>query len=265
MILLALLLTTDIRVSLTADAAGVRLADAMRLTLTVEGPAPLRVDGDGLDPESVGAWKLTPDGPPSVAGGRWVRHYIADPFVPGEAVRLGFDPLRVWAGGADEPARADVAPLAVRVTTGVAEASPAAARPTTGPEDVPDPPPQAPTPRWALSTLGVFGALLGCGLAWWVWRRLPHRRADPPTDPLAGLGDLPDAAFAHRLSDVVRGRLHTDAVPARRLTTAELPAGPSRELLERLDAVRFGGDPLTPANRAGMLEASRAVGHARSP
>lgn len=260
MILLALLVTSDIRVTLTADAAAVRLADAVRLTLTVEGPAPLRVDGDGPDAESVGAWKLTPDGPPSVAGGRWVRRYVADPFVPGEAVRLGFDPLRVWAGGATEPARANVTPLAVRVTTGVAEASPAAARPVTGPEDVPDPPAGRSLDGTAKTAVIAVTVTVLTILALAQTSRLKRRRPPAPADPFAGLGDLPAAAFAHRLSDVVRGRLHTDARPARRLTTAELLPGPARELLERLDAVRFGGEPLTPADRAGMLESVTALG-----
>ncbi len=263
MILLALLLTSDIRVSLTTVATSTRLADPVRLTLTVEGPAPLRVDDPGLDPESVGVWKLTPDGPAAVDGGRWVRRYTADPFVPGEAVKLGFDRVRVWAGGAAEPAGVAVTPLTLRVTTGVTDASVAAARPTTGPEDLPDEPPAPGLGRGVWDRVVLAVTLVTVVVLITQASRLRRRHPPPPADPLAELDALPDADFAHRLSEVVRGRLHTDALPARRLTTPELPPGPARELLDRLDAVRFGGSPLTAADRAGMLEAVRQVGDTR--
>ncbi len=255
----------DTTVSLTADAATVRLSGVVRLTLTIEGPPPLRVEpADGLDAESAAAWKLSPDGPPTLEAGRWVQRYVADPFVPGEAVRLGVGPVAVWAGGAGDPQRLTPEPLTVRVTTGVADVSPLSARPPSGVEALPDPPPYrtlaATVEIGVVSTVVVF--LVVFALAY--TSRLKRRRPVPSADPLAGLDELPDAAFAHRLSDAVRGRLHTTVVPARRLTTPELLAAMPdpqhlRPLLERLDAVRFGGGPLTAAERAAMLEGTRTV------
>lgn len=254
--LLLAVAASDIRVSLSADVLAVRLSGVVRLVLVVEGSPPLRVElpPELLDSESAANWKLTAVGPPTINTGRWEQQFVADPFIPGEGVRLGFAPVAVWAGGTAEPRRMSPQPQLIRVTTGVTDLSAAAVRPTTGVENLPALPSDQTRLNSEITAGVIVGVVLLLILSVRVIGRWSRHRPVPTVDPFVGLSDLADATFAHRLSDAVRDRVHSDAIPARRLTTPDLPPGPIRDLLERLDAVRFGSRPLTLAERAAMLD-----------
>ncbi|MBX9582246.1 MAG: hypothetical protein K2X87_18235, partial [Gemmataceae bacterium] len=98
--------------SVTLDRQSVRLSESVRVTLAVEGPAPLRVDPPAddqaqrlLTPGAAAAWRIRPAGGVTVEdlpGGRqrWTRAYRLDPYLAGDKVPVGFAPVPVAAGGA---------------------------------------------------------------------------------------------------------------------------------------------------------------------
>ncbi|MFO0848409.1 MAG: hypothetical protein U0871_07625 [Gemmataceae bacterium] len=266
----------DPTISFTVDRTAVRLSDPVRVTLTVEGAAPLTVTlpDDVLDEPSAAVWRVRPAGEPAVTdlpGGRqrWARAFRADPVQPGDPVRLGFAPVRVQAG-TDPPTELTPAAMNVTVTTGVTDPSPQSARPATGIEELPPVMPDSPRmSAWVLAAVAA-GLLLGVGV--FVARRRLKGRGPTPAEWAAGQLDLlatadpPPVEFAHRLSEVVRRFVQrTTPVPATRLTTAELLAADPphadrlRPILEACDRVRFAPADLTPAARAQLLADARGL------
>ncbi len=257
----------DLRSSLSADRGDVRLSESVRVTLTVEGDAPLRVEPTEsvLTDESAVAWRARPVGSAAVAdlpGGRqrWAQVYRLDPYLPGEH-RVGFAPFQVTAG-AGKPQTVTWEPVAVRVTAGVTGDA-AEARPPTGIEELP-PPPITAGSRWR-AVLSAALLVVCLGIVVQLLRRAV-RRPPPPMPPekwaereLAALEQAPAEEFADRLSRVIRTYLERRAgLPATRRTTAELlaaaesapvpgviPVDQARPVLEWCDRVKFAG--LTPA------------------
>ena len=98
----ALAQAPDILVSATADKKTIELSQSLTVTLTIEGPAPLRVElpKQLLVPESERDWKIQMTGPATVmplAGTRerWIQVYRLDPFDVGKSMSVVFAPLRV--------------------------------------------------------------------------------------------------------------------------------------------------------------------------
>jgi hypothetical protein len=263
-----------------ADRTQVRLSESVRVTLSVEGEAPLRVEvpGEILDEESAAAWRARPAGPVAVTdqpGGRqrWARTYRLDPYLPGKPLHLGFAPARAFVGTDPQPKEVAWKPVDVTVTTEVTSA--AEARPPTGIEELP---PVRTAGSLAdrvaaFAALGVAAVLVGAACAWLLRKR---RRVPPPSPEewaAAQLDELApdDPAFADRLSDVLRH--YTEArtpVPATRLTTAEVRAGlaaaagtlPADRLitvLEACDGVKFAARPLTPDDRDRLRTEARVI------
>ncbi|MFO0796532.1 MAG: hypothetical protein U0804_03585 [Gemmataceae bacterium] len=254
------------------------LADTARLTVTVEGPAPLRVEvpekaDELLDEASRRVWKIDQPGPPAVTaldGGRerWSRTYRLSPFVPGNPVPVGFDPVTVRAGGA-----------AVDITfpTVVAEVKASGTPPTLegvevrGIEELPPVTPPPPEPvGWVLA--GVLGAVFAAGVAAGLVRKW---RAKPPAPPPAvrAWAELDRAAAeppgpaAERVAAALREyAARRFGVPAPHLTTAELAAAAWPDHFPA-DVVAVLADILAACDRAKFAAEAPAadlIGPARS-
>jgi hypothetical protein len=266
----------------TADRTDVRLSDSVRVTLTVEGAAPLRVElpKELLDPPSLEAWRLRPVGAAAVTdlpGGRqrWTQTFRADPYRPG-MLTLGFAPAKAFAGQAPAPVTVDWRPFPqVTVSSPVQDTD--EARPVTGIEHLPHPP-SATDPRRLTGAIlaGLLAAALGAAVVVWVVRRrkpVPLTPVEWATRELDALDGAEGDDFAERLSGVLRTYLERrSGLPATRRTTAELlaaaaegfPGEAVRPILERCDAAKFAGQALTADECRELLAEARAVVEATS-
>jgi hypothetical protein len=249
-----------------AEPSAVRLSQFVTVRLTVDGPAPLRVEvpDPPLAPESANGWRVRPLGPAAVtaAGDRetWERAYRLDPFdVPlNRPATVTFAPVVVNGKPEAWP------PAKVTVSSVITDARPEAAHSVTGIEDAPPkPPPDGAEAGWVVLAVlgGVFFAVLVLGLVRKRWAKPPPL---PPAEwALAELdraGDLAGRPLADRVAEVLRLFVEaTCRLPAPRLTTAELaaatdeagwaaePRAELRELLERCDRAKFAGAEPDPA------------------
>ena len=212
------------------------LADTARLTVSVEGAAPLRVElpdrpDELLDEPTRRAWKIDQPGPPETTpldGGRarWTRTYRLSPFVPGKQVPVGFDPVKVHAAGV--PHDVTFPTVAVEVKTSGTPPTLDAVE-VRGIEELPPVTPPPPEPvGWVLA--GVLGAVFAAGVGVGVVRRW---RAKPPAPPPAArawaefdrAAAEPPAPAAERVAAALREYVaRRFGVPAPHLTTAELAA-----------------------------------------
>ena len=249
--------------------------DGLRVRLAVVGPAPLRVElpPQLLDADSELNWAVRPAGPPALkplGGGReeWAQEFRLGPFAFGKAVRVGFAPVKVTAGG-DRPRDVTAAAFEVRVRSrfdgedGQPKLDPESARAgvaITGIEQLPPRPPDPPEPTGWLIVLGA-AAVVAVGVVVGIVRR--SRRKPKPLPPvewaaaeLDRLEQVGGAELAERLAAVLREFVaRRFGIPAPRLTTGELlvaagkaewPAEPTAELgavLDRCDRAKFAGDP----------------------
>jgi hypothetical protein len=275
----------DVIADVQADRTQVRLSESVRVTLSVEGEAPLRVEvpDEILNEESAPAWRARPDGPATVTDlpgnrQRWARAYRLDPYLPGKPLRLGFAPARAFAGTDPQPKEVAWGPVNITVTSEVTGASAVEARHPTGIEELPPVGDTADSLRervTAFVALAVAVALAGVVGAW----LLRKRRRPPPLSPeewaTARLDELAtdDSAFADRLSDALRRYVEARTpMAATKLTTAELRAELERSaewptertdgliaVLNRCDRVKFAADRPTAEEAAGLVEAARHV------
>ncbi len=244
----------------TPNKSRIRLSESIQVTLTFEGPTPLRVQlpNQLLTREADLEWRIRPLGPATVtpvpeARERWSQVYRLDPYVPGNSLLVGFAPVKVNDQAITPPG------FRVAVDSTVPEAKIEAARPVTGIEELPPPLSNPVKPLgswvWVAVILGIaFLALL-------VWyRRRPAAPAAPEVwarsafDRLERSG-LRDAPLLERVSAILREYIEQRfGIPAPRLTTAELLATPQaagwaienanslRRLLEVCDRAKFAGD-----------------------
>jgi hypothetical protein len=251
-----------------ADRKGAALSDSVRVTLTLEGPAPLVVElpKQLLTADADQAWRIRPEGdaartPLTNGRERWVQTYRLDPYTVGAPLRATFNPVRVNGRPVTWPA----VEVVVRKTVGeVDPASAASKTQVTGVEDPPAPPP--PPPRaspWPWVAGAVALVVLAAGVA--AWRLAGRPKPVPPGEwALAALAKLEagDAATPQARAEVVERvamilRTFVErkfAIPATKLTTAELAAAageqgwpveqadPLRVLLEESDRAKFAGD-----------------------
>ncbi|OWK38230.1 hypothetical protein [Fimbriiglobus ruber] len=276
----------DVKATAVPDRTTVRLSEPVRVRLTIEGDAPLRVDvpNEVLDDTAAALWRVRPLGPvvvTDVAGGKqqWTQEYRADPYVPGDAVRLAFVPFRVLAGTDPEPKMPAWAGMDVRVVTGIKDASLADARPPTGIEELPPVPPAGASLRdWAVRIVGGIAIAIVIGaIGWRIARRhrrkwlTPVQRAIAAFDALAD-DAVPPAEFADRLSAALRTFVEQDTgTAATKLTTTELAAALGTEtvwpadaveelkqILDCCDATKFAGEPVAP-DRTALVDAARRI------
>ena len=245
-----------------ADRTTVLLSESVRVTLALEGPAPLRVDlpQELLAGESLKVWRVRPAGPATVTPlpgdrERWVQVLRLDPYLPGEHT-IAFAPAAVNGQSVAWP------PVKVQVNRTITDVRPADARPVTGIENLPgidtiDNPART---GWLIA--GVASAIVVTVAGVVLVRR--WRAKPPPLPP----GEWALAAFDRLERDVGNGGVLADgvaavlreyidrrfALPAPRLTTGELlttadragwPADHTAELAEllgRCDRAKFAGD-----------------------
>jgi hypothetical protein len=249
----------EIRADAVADAKSITLAGTVHVTLTLEGPAPLRVElpKQLLTADANGVWRIRPEGPAAVkptGKGReeWRQVYRLDPWAEGAPLRASFNPVTVNGQQVTWPA------VSVTVTKTVGEVASTAARPVTPLEDVPPPPvtpPQGPVPGWLVAAFGLLCAAV-LALAW------SRRRKPKPVPPgewalaaLAKLEAAPGAQTVERVALILRTFVERRfAIPATKLTTTELSAAAGeqgwpveqaeslRAVLDECDRAKFAGD-----------------------
>ena len=245
------------------------LADNARLTVSVEGPMPLRVElpdrpDELLDEPSRRAWKIDQPGPPETTpldGGRerWTRTYRLSPFVPGKTVPVGFDPVKVRAGRVTHDLTFPTVGVEVKTTGTPPKLDGVEVR---GIEVLP-PVSAPPEPvGWVLAAVlgAVFAAGIGVGLArrWRAKPPAPHPalRAWAELDRAAAETAGPAAErVAAALREYVARRF---GVPAPHLTTAELAAAPWPDGFPA-DAVAVLADVLAACDRAKFAPAAPAA------
>lgn len=265
------------------DRPRITLSEAVRITVTIEGPAPLRVEVPEkvLAPESSLTWEIHPDGPAKVepiekGRERWTQTFRLKPWLPGEKVAIAFAAFKVTAGNALNPQSLTLPATAIAVITGVAEPKPENARPVTGIEELP---PLIVEPPDRVGWLIVGGVTTVFALA--VLAALRRKRRTKPLAPhewaAAEFDRLERAGAAGReLADRLAGVLREFVerrfgLPAPRLTTSELlieceragwsveAATSLREVLDRCDRAKFAGDAPDAAEGAELRARARLL------
>jgi hypothetical protein len=262
----------------------VRLSETLRLTLSVEGQAPLKIEAGDQEAQVMalqksGLWRsCQPAGAAKFTDGgkRWEMAIRLDPLPPKEAI-IELRPLPVdYTEGADAKVqRVAWQPIKLRIVTDVASLDPKTElRPITPPEEVPA------SRSWVhwLPWIGLAAAVAGLVAGGWGLRRrlmtparplASHEWAAQELDRLEAL-HLPEAGEFERfhtlLSDVVRAYLERRFnLPASQQTTIEFletmrrspqltaeQQGLLRDFLERCDMAKF-------ARAAPPVEECRAV------
>jgi hypothetical protein len=263
-------LSQDVAVAAThARKEPLELFEHLRVTLAVEGPAPLRVELPDplLARESQENWSARPAGraevsPAGAGREKWVQDFVFDPYVPGEwSVR--FANPKVNGREVEGPAFAVVVkPAEVKEPQGV-----------TGIEKLPPRPPPVPSSAWWWIA-GVAEVLVVAVVAW----RLRPRPV--PVAPAAWAGaaferlereGVSGAALVERVAAVVREFVERRfGIPAPKFTTAELLAAAGeqsvwsveetdalRGILDRCDRAKFAGDVPDDDGCRGLLAAGR--------
>jgi hypothetical protein len=260
---------------LELDARETRLSGRLRLTIAVEGPAPVAVTPHEplLSESRPPLWKVrqladASDG----ADGRWRRSYRLDPQTVGDSVPVAVAPLKVRVGNDPQEFTVTFDPIAVRVTTVVGKADVSELRPVTGVEDPPAPPSSAGFP-WQFVGFALVAVAVVIALAYLVRRgrrQAPLSPADAALRDITRLAGDPPDDFETRLVRVVRRYCEARfGLPATRQTSSEflaavVPAAPDpkplellRELFDRCDQARFAGESPAPEERGRFAEMAR--------
>lgn len=271
---LALAQAPGVTATATADKKTVSLSQSLRVTLAVEGSAPLRVElpKQLLVPEADRDWKIQPVGKPSIAPAgtdreRWVQVYRLDPYVAGEVMTVLFVPLKV--NGHETPGPG----FEVRVLSPGTEAKDDAARPVTSIEELPAPPVE---PHSSIVWWWALNALLIVAVVAIAWRMRRRPKPIPPTVWASAAFDKLErnaasgAALVEGVATVVRGFIDRRfGIPAPKLTTQELLAtaeqtgwpvehtDPLRLLLDDCDRAKFAGDVPDDDGCRGLLARGR--------
>jgi hypothetical protein len=238
------------------------LSARLPVTLTIEGPAPLRVELPEklLAPETEQDWHIRPTGPATQTPAgpqreKWTQPFRLTPYVPGLHT-VQFAPVRV--NGVETP----VAGFTVQVQVESADPDkpdPRQARPITGIEELPPPAPAATAePNWWPAVLLGVVLLLAVVLALRRFRRRPdpvspQQWAQTAFDQLQQAPRI-GAVQVEQVAVIVREFIDRRfGIPAPQLTTGELltaltaaqwPAPTVHRLQQLLaicDQVKFAG------------------------
>ena len=254
---LALGQSSDISVKATAKKGSIELSESVRITLSVEGPAPLRVEL----PKQLLALKATETGrfSPSlrVRSHHSGRIASADPGVSARPVRLRNSLVVLFAPSKSTAARYRVQ-AEVTVNEPKVDLKPSASMSVTKIEELP-PPPEV--PQGSLRSLWVVGAILVLAVLIVFWSIRRKSKAVPPRQWALGLFaklermNASGMEMADGVSSGLRGFIERQfGLPATRLTTEELLAAaeqaswpvehtdPLRRLLDECDRAKFAGD-----------------------
>lgn len=268
------------------DREAIRLSEKVRVTLTVEGMSPLRVELPEMIPDETSAavWHVRPAGPILVEARphgreRWSRDYWADPFTTGAPLRLGFSTGWVTIGTGSVRHRLTWPELGIRVSSSVQpDTEP---RTVTGIEELP-PVPTPNSPAWGTWPVMVLVLILSIGAGWGILRLSRRQRAPTLSAHAEALQSLDELltddptpmVAAHRVSRILRVFLERQTgVPAGLRTCEELAHDPQLQslsaaavaallqLLTRCDQVRFAGDQQPDLDPATLIAQARSVVH----
>jgi hypothetical protein len=245
---------------LAVNSLKIALSDELRLTMTLEGPAPVEVEVPRQLTASTD-WRVRAEPPRVVAldGGRerWTQSFVLDPYNVGK-IPLKFEPIQFRVGIEVLEWPLNWKPLEIQVESMVKDPDRAAPRPVTGIEELP-PLPSRSRGRYAWLLAIPAAALLI--LLGWRWRRRPEAAPISPAEralqelhKLAG-DDGPAPEHLPQLADVLRRFLESRLpLAATRLTTSEFVLSLRQvegldeksiekvsEILTRCDLVKFAG------------------------
>ncbi|MFN4259843.1 MAG: hypothetical protein ACK4RK_11130 [Gemmataceae bacterium] len=265
-------------VRLHLDRRQVELSGSLRLTLTIEGSAPLQVSAL-RDMSKSPAWRVTAQ-PPTLetlpdGRQRWQQTFTLEPWLPGQEVSLPLHQIEWNNEQVTLPA------VTVAVTTQIPRPDVSLARDITGIETLP------PTPARPVAWLLAMGAgLLAAGLVavgWRRWRLRPPPPPAPDAEALAHLRRLADqkpgsAVVAPELLAMLRRYLERGfQISAEVRTTEELlamlatPPWDSatherlQALLRRCDLIQFAGWQPDAEEARELLDQARAFVEATAP
>ncbi|MDY3556007.1 hypothetical protein R5W24_005170 [Gemmata sp. JC717] len=267
--------------SVRADRDRIKLWEPVQVTLTVDGPAPMRtaveLPKQLLTDATNGDWRIRPKGdaellPLPDGRERWTQTFRLDPHAPGKPLRAELAPVGVNGKPLTQT-------LAVEVTverTGGDDTPLPESLPVTTIEELP-PQPGTSADRSPGTVLVAAAVAAVCAmLLVFVWRRVRRPKSVPPgawaRTALAALEAEyvggPD--FAERLASVLRRYVERRfAIPATRLTTAELYEATTlggwpvdgarvlRGLLDECDLAKFAGTAPDVEGCAKLIGAAR--------
>lgn len=261
---------TEVVPVVTIDRNAIRLSESVRITLSLDGATPLRVDlpKELLDELSTKSWRIRPQSAAVVEDQpngqqRWSQSFRVDPYVPGEAVHLGFAAVNVQAG-TDRESKAIVwKSLEVRVTTTVKGDAISEMRGGTGIELLPEPiASQREFPPWVLATFLIAFAVMA--LVAWIGRRVRKRQVVLTIEQqaLANLDSIPEGTTP---ADILRQYIEArTGLALLHLTTPELLQSlqprvlPNLQVvLERCDLAKFSGVTPDANDRFELIEMAK--------
>lgn len=262
--------TADVIPVVTIDRNAIRLSESVRITLSLEGDTPLRVDSpkELLDELSTKSWRIRPQSAAVVEDQpngqqRWSQSFRVDPYIPGEAVHLGFAAVNVQAGTDREPKASVWKSLEVRVTTTVKGDVLSEMRGGTGIELLLEPTDSPRSfPPWLLGTFLTAFAVMA--VAAWIGRRTRNRQMALSVEQqaLTNLDGIPnDATPADILRQYIEARTGLELL---HLTTPELLQSlqprvlPNLQtVLERCDLAKFSGVTPDANDRIELIEMAK--------
>ncbi len=274
---------SDITLRATIDSDQTTLSGNILLTLTVEGPARLRVTQPKplLTRESAQSWLIRELEWPLVENlengrQRWRQQFRLSPYEVGAKVTLALAPVEVSAGNAPAATVEWSHSFAIHVSTSIVNADLDMLKPITGAEDPAMSPPEQANNRLLAAAL-MFGVALITALLIFFFRRhrrpisIPHNAAWA-IDQLANLDASERSANAH-LGEVLRSYIAAgSAIPASQMTTAELLAAMKRnegiteeqwqkfkELLEACDLAKFAPGEVFPGETEERIKRAIAL------
>ena len=262
--------TADVIPVVTIDRNVIRLSESVRITLSLEGDTPLRVDlpKEWLDELSAKAWRLRPQSTAVVEDQpngqqRWSQSFRVDPYIPGETIHLGFTVVNVQAGADRESRAISWKSLEVRVITTVKGDAISEMRGGTGIELLPEPPDSPRTfPPWLLVTfLAAFAVMT-------LVARIGRRRRNRLTvltieqQALVKLDNIPDGSLP---ADILRQYIEArTGIAVLHLTTPELLQSLQprclpdlQTVLERCDLAKFADVTPDENERIEMIEMAK--------
>ena len=230
-------------------ARALTLTDSVRVTLTIEGAAPLRVElpKQLLTADADPAWRIRPDPPGRVAtltalgGGRerWQQVYRLTPYVPGTPLRAAFNPVSVVANGRATMVTWKEIALTVEVPKGELTIA------TRTELEAPPAPPVSPAPSltpWLVAAGAAALAVVAVVVVMLVRKRRPKPvpAGEWARGALAKL-EADDAETLAQLAAILREFVARQfGIPATTLTTAELSAAVEQRAwpVERAESLR---------------------------
>ena len=260
----------DVVPVVTIDRNAIRLSESVRITLSLEGDTPLRVDlpKELLDELSTKAWRLRPHSAAVVEDQpnghqRWSQSFRVDPYIPGEAIHLGFALVNVQAGTDRESKAISWKSLEVRVTTTVKGDAISEMRGGTGIELLPE---LTDSPRlfppWLLAAFLTAFAVMA--VVAWIGRRTRNRQMARSVEQqaLTNLDGIPDDATP---ADILRQYIEArTGLALLHLTTPELlqclqprSLPDLQTVLERCDLAKFAGVTPDEKERIELIEMAK--------